>query len=154
MDAYSTSAKTRITGALMQNYIQKAATLVGDVTKVEPDGKRATIKTTDDQFVQILFAQPLMTPLTNHCLTEVYGIVLSRNQFQCYDYMQFPQEMSDKFDRKTYNDFIVQYIKTCDEHINCMVESNEDNSLIHPIDNFSMTNNYANDTINRDFSFG
>jgi len=26
------------------------------------------------------------------CLTEVYGIVLSRNQFQCCDYMQFPQK--------------------------------------------------------------
>ncbi|CAG2119812.1 unnamed protein product, partial [Medioppia subpectinata] len=139
MDTYSSSAKTRITGALMQNYVQKAATLVGDVIKVENDGKRATIKTTDEQFVQIVFTQPLMTPLTNSCLIEVYGIVLSRTQFQCHDYMQFPQEMSDKFDRQTYNDFIAQYIKTCDEHINCLVESNEDRSLIHPMDNFVIT---------------
>ncbi|CAG2110289.1 unnamed protein product, partial [Medioppia subpectinata] len=117
MDSYSSSAKIPITGALMQNYVQKAATLIGDVIKVENDGKRATIKTTDDQFIQIVFTQPLMTPLTNQCLIEVYGIVLSRTQFQCHKYKTFSQEMSDKFDRKTYNESIAQHIKPCDEQI-------------------------------------
>ncbi|XP_054153094.1 uncharacterized protein LOC128951838 [Oppia nitens] len=148
MDNYETSCKTRITGSLMQNYIQKSATIVGDVIKVENDGKRATIKTTDDAFIQILMTQPLSSPLNLNCLTEAYGIVLSRNQFQCHDYMQFTPEMTAKFDRNTYNEFITQYIRTCDEHINCMVETNDDNSVIRPIDNFSMTTNYANETIN------
>jgi hypothetical protein len=38
-----------------------------------------------------------MTALTPNCLIEAYGLVMSRNQFQCHHFTQFPQEMSEKF---------------------------------------------------------
>ena len=34
MDSFENSAKIRITGALMQNFMQKPATLMGEVNKV------------------------------------------------------------------------------------------------------------------------
>ena len=73
--------KIRITGALMPNYVGKSATLVGEchkviiwlihfhwfviinhfcyITQTDPDGRKFTLKTTDNKFVQVVLNFPV-----------------------------------------------------------------------------------------------
>ncbi|KAF7495063.1 hypothetical protein SSS_03295 [Sarcoptes scabiei] len=113
-DTNQTQPPVRINGSLMANYLHSKAVIIGFVTRADADGKRATIKTTDDEFIQIVFVQPLNFSLQPNQLIEAYGTVTGSHQFQCLKFSHFQPEVSANFNCKNYNKFIQYYLTHLD----------------------------------------
>ncbi|KAH9397933.1 hypothetical protein TYRP_019305 [Tyrophagus putrescentiae] len=86
--ALNEPAAVRIIGNLMGNYINAKAVIRGTITKIEPDGKKGTMKTTDEEFIQLLFEKQGNNAIPGS-LIEAVGQVMSRNQFRVVNLYSF-----------------------------------------------------------------
>ncbi|KAJ6218694.1 hypothetical protein RDWZM_004506 [Blomia tropicalis] len=98
--------KVRINGGLMGNYLNEHVILKGFFNMIDSTGKCGTIKTTDDQLVQVDFDPPLHASLEQGSLIEIIGKVVDSTKIQASEYSHFTPDVADTFDCEMYNNAI------------------------------------------------
>ncbi|XP_069110625.1 replication protein A 14 kDa subunit-like [Argopecten irradians] len=97
-------SKPRVNGAMLPSYQGKVVCLLGMAKDVDQNGQAFTLTTSDGQDIRISMQEPLSEYVAG--LTEVEGQVQSNKGIMCQNYITFPQETTDAFDMKMYNDAV------------------------------------------------
>ncbi|XP_060067082.1 uncharacterized protein LOC132547332 [Ylistrum balloti] len=97
-------SRTRVNGAMLPSFQGRVVCLLGMAKDVDQNGQAFTLTTSDGQDIRVNMQEPLSEYVAG--LTEVEGQVQSNNAVVCQNYITFPQETSDTFDMKMYNDAV------------------------------------------------
>ncbi|XP_033762091.1 uncharacterized protein LOC117343727 [Pecten maximus] len=96
--------KPRVNGSMLPSYQGRAVCVLGMAKDVDQNGQAFTLTTSDGQDIRISMQEPLSEYVAG--LTEVEGQVQSNNAIACQNYITFPQDTSEAFDMKMYNDAV------------------------------------------------
>lgn len=107
------SAKRRINGSLMGNFVGKAVCLLGKAGMIDSSGRSFQLTTSDDQKVTVRLQEPFQDLI--HDLIEVHGNVVNRTEILCSSFVLFPESASKDFDLESY-DKAVRMMNSFPEH--------------------------------------
>ncbi|OWF40006.1 uncharacterized protein LOC110464375 [Mizuhopecten yessoensis] len=97
-------SKTRVNGSMLPSFQGRNVCVLGMAKDVDQNGQAFTLTTSDGQDIRVNTQEPLSEYVAG--LTEVEGQVVSNNAISCQNYITFPQETSDAFDMKLYNNAV------------------------------------------------
>ncbi|XP_026813279.1 replication protein A 14 kDa subunit-like [Rhopalosiphum maidis] len=104
MESVTIPTRAFVNGSFLQKFANKPVTLIGNVLKVNPDGKSVTMQTTDDQVVTVNFHEPVESSLDGW--VEVHGLVKDKGTVAGESYYNLPSSITDDFEKPQFNETV------------------------------------------------